>query len=107
MVYAAWSRPTQSAQPGVQPDKGSKCVKTNSADRLPFFAIANELIDIAVIPAKVEKTANICIILYVSAIRFSHVNEISVLTSSIWSFALASATIALQPKVIARKIKKT
>lgn len=38
--YAAVRRPTQNAQPGVQPDKGWKSVKIYSAECLPFLATA-------------------------------------------------------------------
>ena len=60
VAYAACKRPTQKAHPGVQPDNGSKSVKTNLADRLPSLAKARTQTTMAMTPAKVQKIAKVC-----------------------------------------------
>ena len=47
-------------QPGVHPDWGVKSVKTNSALRRPFAAMAKMVTMSATTPANGQNTANVC-----------------------------------------------
>jgi hypothetical protein len=59
VAYAAWSKPTQKAQPSGQPDCGSKCPKTYAPLFLPSFAMTKIQITIAKRPTSVQKIAKV------------------------------------------------
>ena len=61
VAYAACSKPTQNAHPGVQPEMGLNPVKVYSALFLPCFAMAREQMRIAMTPQNVQKIANVYI----------------------------------------------
>lgn len=86
VAYAACRRPTQKDQPGTQPERGSKVVKTYSAEWRPFFAMARMHTMMEMRPANVQKMAAVS----------SHGSHLS-----------PRAETALHSSVMARKMRKT